>query len=230
MSNLRTKAVAVGKLIQRRRGLIGNNTHLLRTHDIPEKDFIAIHLFFFGPHIDKLLDPRQERIGVYRWKGHFFTCRPPFGSYTTMAEDSASDSSRTRTQYVEEALAAHVPLQHVVRILRTSCLPTSTINMSNSWADESEMGDDDGVGIGGREVQQPQQRPRLQLKPRSQNPASEHTSSTSSTTTSKSNPFGAAKPREEGELIYGSSQVILVLDQHIYQPVPSTSLYISVAL
>lgn len=73
--------------------------------------------------------------------------------------------------------------------------------MSNSWADESEMGDDDGVGgIGGREVQQPQQRPRLQLKPRSQNPASEHTST--STTTSKSNPFGAAKPREEGELIW----------------------------
>ena len=104
---------------------------------------------------------------------------------------------------------------------------TSTI-MSNSWADESEMGDDDGVGIGGREVQQPQQRPRLQLKPRSQNPASEHTSTSS--TTSKSNPFGEAKPREEGELIYGSSQVILVLDQHIYQPVPSTSLYISVAL
>lgn len=100
--------------------------------------------------------------------------------------------------------------------------------MSNSWADESEMGDDDGVGIGGREVQQqPQQRPRLQLKPRSQNP-SEHTST--STTTSKSNPFGAAKPREEGELIYGSSQVILVLDQRIYQLVPSTtSLYISVA-
>jgi hypothetical protein len=91
------------------------------------------------------------------------------------------------------------------------------------------MGEDDGVGIGGREVQQPQQRPRLQLKPRSQNPASEHTS-TSSTTTSKSNPFGAAKPREEGELIYGSSQVILVLDQRIYQLVPSTtSLYISVA-
>ena len=147
------------------------------------------------------------------------------------AEDSASDSSRIgHNMYVEEALAAHVPLQHVVRILRTSCLPTSTINMSNSWADESEMGDDDGVGIGGREVQQPQQRPRLQLKPRSQNPASEHTSSTSSTTTSKSNPFGAAKPREEGELIYGSSQVILVLDQHIYQSVPSTSLYISVAL
>lgn len=68
--------------------------------------------------------------------------------------------------------------------------------MSNSWADESEMGDD-GVGIGGREVQQPQQRPRLQLKPRSQNPVS--TSEQSTTTTSKSNPFGAAKPREEGE-------------------------------
>jgi len=75
-------------------------------------------------------------------------------------------------------------------------------NMSNNWADESEMGEDDGIG--GREVQhQPQQRPRLQLKPRSQNPVSATTSeqTTSTTTTSKSNPFGAAKPREEGELI-----------------------------
>jgi hypothetical protein len=74
--------------------------------------------------------------------------------------------------------------------------------MSNNWADESEMGEDDGVGV--REVQhQPQQCPRLQLKPRSQNPVSATTSeqTTSTTTTSKSNPFGAAKPREEGELI-----------------------------
>lgn len=157
---------------------------------------------------------------MYRWKGHFFTCRPPFGSYTTMADDSASDSSRSPQLG-----------RHGFKFWRHLLLPTAEVTstiMSNSWADESEMGDDDGVGIGGREVQQPQQRPRLQLKPRSQNPASEHTSTSS--TTSKSNPFGEAKPREEGELIYGSSQVILVLDQHIYQPVPSTSLYISVAL
>jgi hypothetical protein len=36
-------------------------------------------MFLFDPLIAKLLDPLQELIGVYRWKGHL-----PFGSYTTI--------------------------------------------------------------------------------------------------------------------------------------------------
>ena len=152
---------------------------------------------------------------MYRWKGHL-----PFGSYYHRRMNPNNNQNWTFARYSDEKWCIFLnfggtcpaPTCGPPAHLRRPAL-TSTI-MSNSWADESEMGDDDGVGIGGREVQQqPQQRPRLQLKPRSQNP--EHTST--STTTSKSNPFGAAKPREEGELIYGRSQVILVLDQHIYQ-------------
>ncbi|KAL3816073.1 hypothetical protein ACHAXA_009711 [Cyclostephanos tholiformis] len=72
----------------------------------------------------------------------------------------------------------------------------------NSWADESEdhhhgnerpleQAPSEYTGGGGV-------RPRLQLKPRSANPgSSDPSSSSSSSGGSKSNPFGAAKPREE---------------------------------
>ena len=73
----------------------------------------------------------------------------------------------------------------------------------SSWADESEdqysnerpLEQAPAEYTGGGGV-----RPRLQLKPRSTNAGSASYPS-SSTSTSKSNPFGAAKPREEGATI-----------------------------
>lgn len=70
----------------------------------------------------------------------------------------------------------------------------------SSWADESEdyapleQAPDEYTGGGGV-------RPRLHLKPRSAT-AGQQSTGASSGGSSKSNPFGAAKPREEGEYLF----------------------------
>jgi len=68
----------------------------------------------------------------------------------------------------------------------------------SSWADESEdppASPRGGEGSGGGGGGPPKERPRLQLKPRSAQGVSAAQQAASAS--AKSNPFGAAKPREQ---------------------------------
>ena len=67
----------------------------------------------------------------------------------------------------------------------------------SSWADQSEDSAADLVQAPAEYTGSHRERPRLKLKPRSVTAGQPAPSSSGGS--SKSNPFGAAKPREEGE-------------------------------